>query len=52
MSLSMWAWRVVFPGGGLIACALVLWASIQGAPDSRRVVGDARPAPGRPPAPG
>ena len=29
MSFSMWAWRVVFPGGGLAACVLVLWASFQ-----------------------
>jgi RND family efflux transporter MFP subunit len=24
----MWAWRVVFPGGGLLACLLVLWAAV------------------------
>ena len=46
MSLSMWAWRVVFPGGGLIACALVLWATIQGHAEPRARV-SARRAPPR-----
>ncbi|MCA1686054.1 MAG: hypothetical protein LC745_08735, partial [Planctomycetia bacterium] len=35
MSFSMWAWRVVFPGGGLIACVLVLWATLQPAAEPR-----------------
>ncbi len=27
MSFSMWLWRVIFPGAGVIACAFVLWSS-------------------------
>jgi HlyD family secretion protein len=27
MSSSMWAWRVILPGLGLVACSLVLWQS-------------------------
>lgn len=29
MSLSMWAWRVVFPGAGLLACVVALGLSLQ-----------------------
>src|SRR4051812_6316489 len=53
MSFSMWAWRVVFPGGGLVACVLVLLASVPSAADPRGRAGDddARPAPQPAPAP-
>ncbi len=46
MSLSMWAWRVVFPGGGLIACVVVLWATLHSEPArGRSAEGDRAAAP-------
>lgn len=30
MSFSMWCWRVLVPGAGLTACAVVLWFSFAG----------------------
>jgi len=43
MSFSMWAWRVVVPGGGLLACLLVFWASVGSGVDPRGRAGDDAP---------
>ena len=49
MSPSMWAWRVIVPGLGLVACSLVFWQSnrIDPSPNGPRVA-TAAPASGRP----
>lgn len=45
MSFSMWAWRVVVPGGGLLACLVVFWASVPAGVDPRGRVRDDAPTP-------